>query len=127
VLSVLVMTQPVRPAMPARGSGNVVNASSGTTRRARPRVGGYAASNAASSLLADAIRQERAGEGIAVALVAPSITATEFAGGRFRRGDAAPPGMVARRAGYVGRIILRALRTGEARIDIPHDLSSPAG
>jgi hypothetical protein len=33
--------------------------------------------------------------------------------------------MVAHSAGYVGRIILRARRTGEASTDIPHGPESP--
>ena len=54
-------------------------------------------------------------------LVVPSITASEFAGGRFLPGAVVPrPGMVVHSAEYVGRVILRALRTGEPRIDIPH-------
>jgi NADP-dependent 3-hydroxy acid dehydrogenase YdfG len=125
VVSVLAMTQAVLPAMRAQGSGNVVNVSSGTTRLAPPGVGGYAATKAAVNMLTEVMRKELAGEGIAVSLVVPSITATEFAGGRFLRGDPAPPGMVAHSAEYVGRIILRALRTGEASIDIPHGPEQP--
>jgi hypothetical protein len=34
--------------------------------------------------------------------------------------------MVAHSAEYVGRIILRALRTGEATIDIPHGPEQPS-
>jgi NADP-dependent 3-hydroxy acid dehydrogenase YdfG len=126
VVSVLAMTQAVLPAMRAQGSGNVVNVSSGTTRLAPPGVGGYAATKAAVNLLTEVMRKELAGEGIAVSLVVPSITATEFAGGRFLRGDRTPPGMVAHSAEYVGRIILRALRTGAASIDIPHGPEQPA-
>ena len=102
-----------------------MNVSPGTTRLAPPGVGGYAAVN----LLAAVMRKELAGEDIAVALVVPSVTATEFAGGRFPRGGPVPSGMVPHSAGYVGRIILRALRSGEARIDIPHgpEQAGPAG
>jgi NADP-dependent 3-hydroxy acid dehydrogenase YdfG len=126
VVSVLAMTQAVLPAMRAQGSGNVVNVSSGTTRLAPPGVGGYAATKAAVNVLTDVMRKELAGEGIAVSLVVPSITATEFAGGRFLPGGRTPPGMVAHSAEYVGRIILRALRTGEATIDIPHGPEQPS-
>jgi NADP-dependent 3-hydroxy acid dehydrogenase YdfG len=125
VVSVLAMTQAVLPAMRAQGSGSVVNVSSGTTRLAPPGVGGYAATKAALNLLTEVMRKELAGEGIAVSLVVPSITATEFAGGRFLRGGPKPPGMVPHSAEYVGRIILRALRSGEASIDIPHGPEQP--
>jgi NADP-dependent 3-hydroxy acid dehydrogenase YdfG len=125
VVSVLAMTQAVLPAMRAHGSGSIVNVSSGTTRIAPPGVGGYAATKAALNLLTEVMRKELAGEGIAVSLVVPSITATEFAGGRFLRGGPMPPGMVPHSAEYVGRIILRALRSGEASIDIPHGPEQP--
>jgi NADP-dependent 3-hydroxy acid dehydrogenase YdfG len=125
VVSVLAMTQAVLPAMRAAGGGRIVNVSSGTTRLAPPGAGGYAATKAALNLLTEVMRKELAGEGIAVSLVVPSITATEFGGGRFLRGGPTPPGMVAHSARYVGQIIVRALRTGEASIDIPHGPERP--
>jgi short-subunit dehydrogenase len=125
VVSVVAMTQAVLPAMRAAGSGRIVNVSSGTTRQPRPGLGGYVASKAALNALTDVARQELAGDGIAVSLVVPSITATEFGGGRFRPGQEARPGVIAHTAEYVGAVILRALRTGEARIDIPHGAELP--
>jgi NADP-dependent 3-hydroxy acid dehydrogenase YdfG len=119
VISVVAMTQAVLPAMRAQGSGRIVNISSGTTRMVMPGVGAYAATKAAVNMLTAVARQELAGDGIDVSLVLPFITATEFAGGRFL------PGRDNRRAGpsahspeYVGKVILRALRTGEERLDI---------
>jgi NADP-dependent 3-hydroxy acid dehydrogenase YdfG len=125
VVSVLAMTQAVLPAMRAAGGGRIVNVSSGTTRLAPPGVGGYAATKAALNLLTEVMRKELAGEGIVVSLVVPSITATEFAGGRFLQGGPTPPGMVPHSARYVGQVIVRALRTGEASIDIPHGPERP--
>jgi NADP-dependent 3-hydroxy acid dehydrogenase YdfG len=125
VVSVLAMTQAVLPAIRAQGGGSIVNVSSGSTRLAPPGVGGYAATKAALNVLTEVMRKELAGEGIAVSLVVPSITATEFAGGRFLRGGPLPSGMVAHSAEYVGAVILRALRTGEASIDIPHGPEQP--
>ena len=120
VTSVVAMMQAVLPAMRARGGGRIVNISSGTTRMALPGVGAYAATKAAVNMLSAVARRELAGEGIAVSLVLPSITATEFGGGRYQPGQQAPPGMVAHSPEYVGRVVLRALRTGEERLDIPH-------
>ena len=120
VTSVVAVTQAVLPAFRARGRGRVVNVSSGTTRMVLPGVGAYAASKSAVNMLSAVQRQELAGEGIVVSLVLPSITATEFGDGRFSAGQEVRPGMVAHSADYVGRVILRALRTGEERIDIPH-------
>jgi NADP-dependent 3-hydroxy acid dehydrogenase YdfG len=125
VISVMAMTQAVLPAMRAQGAGRIVNISSGTTRMARPGVGAYAATKSAVNMLTSVARQELAGDGIAVSLVVPSITATEFAGGRFlpgrfRPGQQVRPGMIPHRPEYVGQVILRALRTGEECLDIPH-------
>jgi NADP-dependent 3-hydroxy acid dehydrogenase YdfG len=125
VVAVAAMTQAVLPAMREQRRGRIVNVSSGTTRGAMPGVGGYASTKAAVNMLTAVARAELAPDGIAVSLVVPSITATEFAGGRFKSGEAPRPGMVAHSPEYVGRVILRALRTGEERIDIPHGPEQP--
>lgn len=118
VISVVAMTQAVLPAMRAQGSGAIVNVSSGTTRMPTPGVGAYAATKAAVNMLTAVQRKELAPEHIEVSLVVPFITATEFGGGRFRAGRPGPAGLVPHSAEYVGKVILRALRTGEERIDI---------
>jgi len=118
VVSVVAMTQAVLPAMRAEGGGRIVNIGSGTTRGARPGVGAYAATKSAVNMLTAVLRQELEADGIAVSLVVPFITATEFAGGRFKPGQEAWPGVTPHSADYVGRVVLRALRTGEERIDI---------
>jgi NAD(P)-dependent dehydrogenase (short-subunit alcohol dehydrogenase family) len=132
VVSVVTGLQAVLPVMRRQRAGRIVTVSSGTTRLAPPGAGGYAASKAAVNMLTEVARKELADDGIDVSLVLPSVTASEFAGGRFLPGAAGPrPGMVVHTAEYVGRIILRALRTGEPRIDIPHgpelpELTEPA-
>jgi NADP-dependent 3-hydroxy acid dehydrogenase YdfG len=118
VISVVAMTQAVLPAMRAQGSGRIVNISSGTTRMTLPGVGAYAATKAAVNMLTAVARKELAEDGIAVSLVLPFITATEFAGGRFLPGRNSWPGPAAHSPEYVGKVILRALRTGEERLDI---------
>jgi len=157
VISLVAMTQAVLPAMRARGSGRIVNISSGTTRMALPGVGAYAATKAAVNMLTAVARRELEAatrmalpgvgayaatkaavnmltavarreleaDGIAVSLVLPSITATEFGGGRYQPGEQPRPGVVAHSAEYVGKVVLRALRTGEERIDIPHGPEQP--
>lgn len=131
VVSVVALTQAVLPAMRAQGAGRIVNVSSGTTRMVLPGVGAYAATKSALNMLSAVFRAELADEGVDVSLVLPSITATEFGDGTFSAGQEVRPGMVAHSAEYVGRVILRALRTGEERIDIPHgaeqaELTEPA-
>ena len=121
VVSVVTAMQAVLPVMRKQHAGRIVAISSGTTRGVAVGAGGYAASKAAMNMLTDVARKEFADDGIDVSLVLPSITASEFAGGRFLPGTVVPrPGMVVHSAEYVGRVILRALRTGEPRIDIPH-------
>jgi short-subunit dehydrogenase len=125
VVGVVAAMQAVIPMMRQRQAGRIVNISSGTTVIAPAGVGAYAASKSAVNMLSAVARKELAADGIAVSLVLPSITATEFGGGMFRDGAAPRPGMVAHSPEYVGRVILRALRTGEERIDIPHGPEQP--
>lgn len=68
---------------------------------------------------------EFADAGITVSLVVPSITATEFVGGRFRDTAHLPPGLTVHSPQYVGRVTLRALDTGAARIDVPPGPGQP--
>ncbi|MFL6162844.1 MAG: SDR family NAD(P)-dependent oxidoreductase [Jatrophihabitantaceae bacterium] len=125
VVSALGMMQAVLPAMRSQGGGRIVNVSSGTTRMAPPTVGAYASAKAALNMLGEVARKEWAAENIVVSTVLPSLTATEFGGGSYRLGDEIIPGFFVQSADYVGRIIVRALRTGEAAIDIPHGAEQP--
>jgi NAD(P)-dependent dehydrogenase (short-subunit alcohol dehydrogenase family) len=125
VVSVVAATQAVLPVMRRAGGGRIVNVSSGTTTMVPRGVGAYAASKAAVNMLSAVARAELADDGIAVSVVLPSITATEFGGGMFRDGAVPRPGMVAHSAAYVGRVVVRALRTGEERIDVPHGPEQP--
>lgn len=120
VVSVLTCTQAVLPAMRRAGFGRIVNVSSGTTRGTATGVGGYASTKVALNHLTAVARAELAGAGIDVSLVVPSMTATEFNGGRYQLGSSPRPGVIVHSADYVGRAIVRALRTGEAVVDIPH-------
>jgi NADP-dependent 3-hydroxy acid dehydrogenase YdfG len=126
VVGVLNGIQAVLPHLRAAGGGRIVNVSSGSTRAVRPGVGVYAATKCAVNMLSDVARLELADDNIQVTLLLPSITATEFGGGMFQdRTVIRPGGMVPQSAEYVGRVVLRALRTGEARIDIPHGPEQP--
>ncbi|MFD5746087.1 SDR family NAD(P)-dependent oxidoreductase [Streptomyces sp. NPDC127033] len=125
VIGVLSAIQAVVPVMRSQGAGRIVNVSSGTTVIAPPGAGAYAASKAAVNMLSTVARKELADDGIDVSLVLPSVTATEFGGGMFRDDGNVPSGLVAHSPEYVGRVILRALRTGEERIDIPHGPEQP--
>lgn len=125
VTAMLRMMQAVLPAMRAAGFGRIVNISSGTTRMTPVGVGPYAASKCAVNMLSAVARAEFAADGIDVSLVLPSITATEFGGGRYTAGVEARPGMVAHTPEYVAGFILRLLRTGEELLEVPHGPERP--
>lgn len=126
VVSLVGMTQAALPALRASGDGRIVNISSGTTNMVLPGVGAYASTKSAVNMLSAVARRELEEAGVAVSVVLPSITATEFGDGVFKAGQATPSGMVPHSSAYVGRVILRALVTGEERIDIPHGPEQPA-
>jgi NADP-dependent 3-hydroxy acid dehydrogenase YdfG len=125
VVGLLAVTQAVLLAMRERGFGRIVNISSGTTRRAAVGAGAYASTKSAVNMLTAVLRQELAGDGIAVSLLLPSITATEFGDGMFTPGASPRPGMVAHSPDYVAGVVLRLLRTGEESFDIPHGPEQP--
>lgn len=125
VVGVINGIQAVLPHMRAGGGGRIVNVSSGSTRLAAPGIGGYAASKCAVNMLSEVARKELAGDNIQVTLLLPSITATEFGNGMFRDGAPRPGGLVPHSPEYAGRVVLRALRTGEACIEIPHGPEQP--
>src|ERR1700753_2964369 len=125
VVSLVAVTQAVLPAMRAQGFGRIVNVSSGTTRRVAVGVGAYASTKYAVNMLTAVMREELADDGIAVSLVVPSVTATEFGGGMFKLGASPRPGQVVQSPDYVAGVILRLLRTGEESFDMPHAPAQP--
>ena len=125
VASLVGVTQAVLPAMRAQGFGRIVNVSSGTTRRVATGAGAYAATKSAVNMLSAVLREELAPEGIAVSLLLPSITATEFGDGIFKLGVSPRPGMVVHRPEYAAGVVLRLLQTGEDTFDIPHGPEQP--
>jgi short-subunit dehydrogenase len=125
LVSPLAVTQAVLPAMRRQGFGRIVNISSGTTRRVAVSIGAYASTKSAVNMLSGVLRQELADDGIAVSLLLPSITGTEFGDGMFKLGRSPRPGMVVHSPDYVAGFVLRLLRTGEESFDIPHGPERP--
>jgi short-subunit dehydrogenase len=111
----LLAMQAVVPFMRARGGGAIVNVGSNTTRLAIPGIGAYSATKSALNQLSATARAEWAADGIAVSLVTPNVTATEFhrslRAGTFRGGHVQPqpPELVA-------EAIRRAVQTGDAEV-----------
>jgi NADP-dependent 3-hydroxy acid dehydrogenase YdfG len=125
VAGLLAMTQAVLPAMRQQGFGRIVNISSGTSRRTAVRLGAYASTKSAVNMLSAVMRQELADDGIAVSLLLPSITATEFGDSMFTLGASPRAGMVVHSPDYVAGVVLRLLRTGEESFDMPHGPERP--
>jgi NADP-dependent 3-hydroxy acid dehydrogenase YdfG len=120
VYGVLAGMQAVLPVMRAGGGGAIVNVSSGTSRMVLPGVGGYAASKSALNMLSQVARAEFAPDNIAVSLVYPSVTATEFHD-VLRAGQLAGGGrFTPHSAEQVAEAILRAVQTGEPEIVLAH-------
>jgi NAD(P)-dependent dehydrogenase (short-subunit alcohol dehydrogenase family) len=117
VVAPLVAMQAVVPLMRSGSGGSIVNVSSATSLRVFAGLGGYSATKAALNMLSQVGRLEFASAGIAVSVVYPSVTATEFhqslraghlvTGGRSITPD--PPDLV-------GRTIAMAIRTGEPHV-----------
>ena len=115
----LVAMQSVARVMRSQGGGAIVNVSSNTSRMVIPGIGPYSATKSALNQLSATARAEWAADGIAVSLVYPNVTATEFhsslRAGTLRGGGhfvPQPPEMVA-------EAILQAIKTGEADVAIP--------
>ena len=125
VVSLLEMTQAVLPAMRAQGFGRIVNVSSGATRMVLAGDGAYVATKSAVNMLSAVFREELASDGIAVSLLLPSMTATEFGNSMFQLGTEPGPGQVVHHPEYVAGAVLRMLRTGEDTFDIPHGPEQP--
>jgi short-subunit dehydrogenase len=117
--------QAVVPQMRRRGGGAIVNVSSIVGKFPQPLGGGYSATKYALQAVSGAARAELARDNIAVTLVCPGLTDTEFArharvsipGAERTRGErqapirGVPPMRVAERT-------LRAIRRGEREVYI---------
>lgn len=106
------LMQVVVPVMRAAGRGQIINVSSVLAVQPLPYLGGYAAAKAALEQISNALRIELHGSGIAVTVVRPGTTRTDFNQRRLGRGRErrriAPPGVAPE---VVARAILRAART----------------
>lgn len=117
VVAPLMGMQAVLPAMRARERGAIVNVSSATSLRVFPGLGGYSATKAALNMVSQVGQLELADAGVAVSVVYPSVTATEFhqglraghlvSGGHAIQPD--PPELPATAIAF-------AIRTGEAHV-----------
>jgi short-subunit dehydrogenase len=125
----LVAMQAVVPIMRKRGGGSIVNISSGTTLMVPTGTAGYASTKAALNMLSRTARAELAEDGIAVSVVYPFVTATEFHDTlRAGRGPSGRPGLEPHPPELVADAIAHLIATGkEEAILVPEQLRrSPA-
>jgi NADP-dependent 3-hydroxy acid dehydrogenase YdfG len=78
VVAPLVGMQTVLPFMRSGSGGSIVNVDSATSLRVFAGLGGYSATKAALNMLSEVGRLDFTSAGIAVSVVYPSVTATEF-------------------------------------------------
>lgn len=131
VVGPLVAMQAAIPLMRAQGGGAIVNIGSGTSLIALPNAAAYSSTKRALNGLSLTAAKELARDGIAVSVMHPYMTATDF-GANVRDGarGAGRPGRPADEGGwsppppdtaeYVAGKILEAITSGEAEV-LAHD------
>ncbi|MGP4009014.1 SDR family oxidoreductase [Streptomyces sp. 4N124] len=119
----LVTTQAVLPHLRKQAAGAIVNVGSGIIWSTLPGSGAYSASKAALQKLSAIARAELADEGIAVSMMFPSITETEFVGTvRGNVEDArqmeAASGLVPQSPEGAADTIIELIRSGAEQADL---------
>jgi short-subunit dehydrogenase len=134
VIGPLVAMQQVIPIMRKQGGGAIVNVSSGTALMHLPNMGGYSALKRALADISLTGREELKGDGIAVSVVYPYMTLTDFEKNTIKdsslvsgeeqegSGGRLPPD----KAEYVAQKILEGIESGEAEI-FAHDWMKKIG
>jgi len=116
MLGPLLAMQYVVPIMKQQQRGAIVNISSGTSVMAIPGLGAYSSTKRALNGLSLTARAELAQDNIAVSLVYPGITATNFYGNKLEQSPHTSRAMY--EAGdppkKVAQLILQALQEGDA-------------
>jgi NADP-dependent 3-hydroxy acid dehydrogenase YdfG len=120
----LVAMQAVVPIMRERGGGSIVNVSSGTTLMVPTGTAGYASTKAALNMLSRTARAELAEDNIAVSVVYPFVTATEFHQTlRAGAGPSGRPGLEPHPPELVADAIVHLIASGEEEaILVPEQL-----
>jgi len=86
LLGPLQLMQAVVPHMRAQGDGQIINVSTVLALQPLPYLGGYAGAKAALERMSEALRMELYDSGIAVSLVRPGTTRTNFSANRLGTG-----------------------------------------
>ena len=119
----LVAMQAVIPLMRKQGAGSIVNVSSGATLATYPGTAAYTSSKSALNMLSSVARLELANAGIAVSLMLPSMTGTEFygavkSGAEMAREQESNAASFVHSPELVAEAILGLIRSGDAQADL---------
>jgi short-subunit dehydrogenase len=126
VVGPLVAMQQVIPLMKSQGGGTIVNISSGTALMYLPNMGAYSSLKRALAAISLTAREELKSANIAVSVMYPYITLTEFEKNTIKdvvesdKGNEGGPPFPADTAEYVAGKILEGMASGEAEI-FAHD------
>lgn len=124
VVGPLVAMKQIIPIMRKQGGGSIVNISSGTALMALPGMGGYSSLKRALVGLSLTAREELKDDNISVSIIYPYMTATDFEKNTIREGsedmhgngEGGGPPFPLDSAEHVAKIILEAIKIGEAEI-----------
>jgi short-subunit dehydrogenase len=126
VIGPLIAMQAVIPVMIKQGSGAVINVSSGTALMSLPDMGAYSSFKRALTGLSLTAREELKDNNIAVSVIYPYITLTDFEKNTIKEeisgetGDYNADIPAPDTAEFVAQKILEGIRSGEAEIFV-HD------
>ena len=109
--------------MRKQGAGSIVNVSSGATLATYPGTAAYTSSKSALNMLSSVARLELANAGIAVSLMLPSMTGTEFygavkSGAEMAREQESNAASFVHSPELVAEAILGLIRSGDAQADL---------
>ncbi len=126
VVGPLIAMQQVIPLMKSQGGGTIVNISSGTALMYLPNMGAYSSLKRALGAISLTAREELKDDNIAVIVMYPYITLTEFEKNTIKEfveddeGEGDGPPFPPDTAEYVAEKILEGVASGEAEI-FAHD------
>ena len=120
--------QKIIPIMKEKGSGSIVNISSGTSRMYLPGIAAYSSTKRALNAISLTAREELKKDNITVSVVYPYITKTQFHKNllngnswEMQENEHMPPFDTPE---HVAEKILEAIQTGEAEV-FAHDWMNP--
>ena len=121
-LGAMYCTHEVLPAMIARGSGHIVNISSGAGKIGTLNMAGYCASKFAMNGWSESLYHELKPLGVNVSLVCPGPVGTEFDREFRDREPKSPPALIVS-AKAVSRQVIRAIEKNKFEVVMPRRLA----